>query len=231
MTEIEATVTDGFRQEPFNGEVTNFEVIEANGYNKVTFEFAEGPNLSIFPPKEIDPATGEVPGYMALGILIRSLKDQGIKTILSIDDSTMELEGIRTDPDVCGMTLEFDVDIRTYVKGDGEEGKNYDWRVIKAESSGTPTPKPQSKETPAKEPKDKAEATANSSTQKELWEEIILDVLSNGSMSEGGIMKAMKIKVTDKAEQKKMNDVRRSTIETMATDGIIKKEGNEFVLV
>jgi len=229
MTEIEATVTDGYRQEPFNGEVTNFEMIESNGYSKATFEFEEGPNLGIFPPKELAPTTGEVPGYMALGILIRSLNDQNIKTILSIDDSTMELVGIRTEPDICGMTVSFDVDIRTYVKSDGEEGKNYDWRVTKAESSSTPAPKPKSKDTPAKEPKPEPES--NSSEQSTLWEEIILDVLSNGSMSEGGIMKAMKIKVPDKAEQKKMNDVRRSTIETMALDGIIKKEGNEYQLV
>jgi len=227
MTEYEATVTDGYRQEPFDGEVTNIEVADVGGYNKVVIEFTEGPNLSIFPPKEIKDR--EVPGYMDLGIFIRSLKELNITTFIGVDDESLELDGIRTEPDICGMACSFDVKPKEWVNDEGETKTNYEWRVTKAKSSSTPAPKPKPKDAPAKEPEPKPES--NSSEQSTLWEEIILDVLSNSSMSEGGIMKAMKIKVPDKAGQKKMNDVRRSTIETMALDGIIKKEGNEYQLV
>lgn len=226
MTEYEANVTDGYRQDPFTGEVTNIGVEDVGGYNKVIIEFTDGPNLSIFPPKEIN--DGDVPGYMDLGIFIQSLKELNISTFISVDDETLELDGIRTEPDIGGMTCDFDVKPKEWVNNQGETKTNYEWRVTKAESNGTPAPKPE--KSPAKESKP-GEPTEDSTDQTALWEEIILDVLSNGSMSEGGIMKAMKLKVTDKAEQKKMNDVRRATIEAMASDSIIKKEGNEFVLV
>lgn len=227
LTEYKAKVTDGFRQESFDGEVTNYEIRETKtGSKQLVLEFIDGPALNIFAPNEIN--NGEVPGYMAMGIFLRSLSDCGIESYLDVNDSTLTLDSIRFEPDICDKTLSFDVNVRTYVKGSGEEGKNYDWRVTNIEPNGTPAPKPQLKmnDTP-----DEPATVEDSGEQVDLWNEIILDVLSNGNMSEGGLMKAMKLKVTDKAEQKKMNDVRRSAIETMVHEGIIKKEGNEFTLV
>ena len=229
MTEYKANIVGSNRDKPFTGTVLDTYIKEYENNSKYILEFEEGnPHLFIKMPEKA--FGGDVGKKSVLGILIKSLDDLKIDSILDVDETGI-IENIRHDPDINGKKLLFDCVERIFILESGEQIEYLEWRVTKTESSGTPAPKPQSKETPAKEPADKAEATANSSTQKELWEEIILDVLSSGSMSEGGIMKAMKIKVTDKAEQKKMNDIRRLTIETMATDGIIKKTGNEFELV
>ncbi|MDT8402866.1 MAG: hypothetical protein RQ743_14365 [Bacteroidales bacterium] len=225
MTEYKAKITDGFRQEPFESEVTNYEIRETKtGSKQLVLEYTDGPALNIFAPNEIN--GGEIPGYMAMGMFLRSLQDSGVETYIDIDDGTLTLESIRFEPDICGKTLSHDVTIRTYIKGNGEEGKNYDWKVTGITSNGTPAPKQTEPPRPVT-----PDEPVDTSKEVELWNDIIMDVLSAGNVSEGGLMKAMKIKVPDAKDQKKMNDVRRTTIEDMATSGIIKKVGNEFTLV
>ena len=222
MTEYKATVIEGFRTEPFEAEVTDLVVKEVSGYNKVIFEFAEGPNLSIFPPKEI--VDGVVPGYMDLGILINSLTSLGIETFISVDDDTLTLDGLRTEPDICGKTLSFDVNERNWFNNEGEEKTNYDWRVTKAEGNSTPPPAGAQQPTPTP-------PTAPVGDDSELlgaWATIIVDALGDEPKTEAQIMKAMKDITTDKAEQSKLNKVRRQALSSMVESGDIKQDGSKY---
>lgn len=229
MTEYKATVTDGFRTEPFEAEVTDLVVKDVSGYNKVIFEFAEGPNLSIFPPKEI--VDGIVPGYMDLGILINSLTSLGIETFISVDDDTLTLDGLRTEPDICGKTLSFDVKKRMYVdKNSGEEKNNYEWRVLNAISNSAPLPASAQQPTPTP-PQKPAEPTAPAGDDSELlgaWATIIVDTLGDEPKTEAQIMKAMKEITPDKVEQSKLNKVRRKALSSMVESGDIKLDGSKY---
>lgn len=234
MTEFKANVTEGFRNESFTAEVMDLKVDEISGYTKVIFEFAEGPNLSIFPPREIK--DGDVPGYQTLGILINSLSSLNIETFISVDDNTLELDGIRTEPDVCGMTLSMDVKESKWINKEGEEKTNYDWRVTSAESNGTPAPRPVNKESvkePVKNtpPTDDPKPTDDSGDDLiDTWNTIVLSALEIGPLTEAGLMKAMKISIIDKTEQSKMNKVRRVALDSMVSNELIVKNGSEYSL-
>lgn len=227
MTEGKAIVTEGFRTEGFEGEVVDFTVKEISGYTKVIFEFTDGPALSIFPPKSIEGY--KVPGYMDLGILINSLTTLGIDTFLDVDDSTLELEGIRTEPDICGMTLTFGVNQRKWINKEGEEKTNYEWRVLKAESNATPPPK-QPDKVPDSKPTEQPAQEESTDDLIGTWTTIILDALASEPKSEGKLMAAMKEVVTDKAEQSKLNKVRRDAINGMITSGEIVQDGTNYKL-
>lgn len=235
MTEYEANVTEGFRTEAFTADVVDFGVKPVGDYTKVVFEFTDGPDLSLFPPKEI--TDGNIPGYMALGILINSFTQNGIKTFVDVDESTLELNGIRTEPDLCGKTVSFEVDTREWINGEGETKTNYDWRVVTVESNSTPAPKPQIQES-TQPPKTQdivdsvSSAESTDTTESiDVWNTIVLDVLSNEEATEAQIMKAMKDATPDKLEQAKLNKVRRDALLRFTEDGIIVKDGSKFKLV
>lgn len=234
MTEYEANVTEGFRTEAFTADVVDFGVKPVGDYTKVVFEFTDGPDLSLFPPKEI--TDGNIPGYMALGILINSFTQNGITTFVDVDESTLELDGIRTEPDICGKTVSFEVDTREWINGEGETKTNYDWRIVKVESNDTPAPKPQPDQSPPQntpETSDEPNESESTDTTKSIdtWSGIVTDVLSEGEATEAQIMKAMKDATPDKQKQAKLNKVRRDALLRLTEDEIIVKDGSKFKLV
>ena len=232
MTEYKATVTEGFRTEPFEAEVTDLVVKEVSGYNKVIFEFAEGPNLSIFPPKEI--VDGVVPGYMDLGILINSLTSLGIETFISVDDDTLTLDGLRTEPNICGKTLTFDVNKRNWFNDEGEEKTNYDWRVTKAEGSSTPPtagaqhPTP----TPPSKPAESTQPASDDSEAMELWNMWAMEVLGDEEPhSPKEIMDFMAKNITDRKKRTQYNRARTKALDKMVGDGEITFTNGKYQIV
>jgi hypothetical protein len=234
MTEGEAVVTDGFRNESFKAEVTDIGTKEVSGYQTVSFEFGDGgPSLQIFAPNEIQNFT--VPGYTGLGILIKSLGTFGVKAVLDVDDDTMTLDGIRTDPDICGKTVSFEMSERKYIAKSGEEKTNREWRIVDIEGNSTPAPKPAqaqiTEDKPGKPAADKPQEPGDNKTDLETWNTIILDALGEGPKSEAEIMKAMKAVIEDKAEQSRLNKSRREAITSMVDAGEIEQVDNKYQLV
>ena len=170
---------------------------------------------------------------MDLGILINSLTSLGIETFISVDDDTLTLDGLRTEPDICGMTLTFDVNKRNWFNDEGEEKTNYDWRVTKAEGNSTPSPASAQQPTPIppQKPAEPAEPSAPAGDDSELlgaWATIIVDALGDGPKTEAQIMKAMKEITPDKVEQSKLNKVRRKALSFMVESGDVKQDGSKY---
>ena len=96
MTEGKAKVTEGFKTEAFTGEVIDFGVKDISGNVAAVFDFVDGSNLAIFHNHDI--IDFDVPAFMDLGILLKSLKalkeygENGIEAVLGVDDDTSKLE-------------------------------------------------------------------------------------------------------------------------------------------
>lgn len=240
MTEGKARVTEGFKTEAFTGEVIDFGVKDISGNIAAVFDFVDGSNLAIFHNHDVNDF--DIPAFMDLGIILKSLKalkefgENGIEAVLGVDDDTSKLESIRTEPDVTGMTLSFDVRKEKWINNAGEEKINNKWSVVKAESNGTPAPRPAKNEPVKESVKDTPLANDPKPTEDcgddliDTWSTIVLSALDIDPLTEAGLMKAMKISIPDKTEQSKMNKVRRTALDSMVLDELIVKNDKEYSL-
>ena len=181
--------------------------------------------MSLFPPKKI--IDGEIPEYVDLGTLVRSLLEHNVKTIVDITEDG-QLLSLRFNPEIIGCTATFTPEETIKV---GEEGKKTyrKWRITKLEGlSETASAKKQ----PANQPDQPAKDTSEIDDVKwKEWEEIINELVMVGPTSGGDILRAMQTKYPDKAKQAAMAKVRKPVLDQMVDVGYLQLDNNQYCLV
>lgn len=235
MTEYETEIDDSvsYRTEPFEETVVSLEVKEIGDYTQIVFELEEGPMLSIFPLKTINVVDGKalIPDWHGHGYLLNSLIKQGYKVIQDIEDG--ELVGIRTEPDIEGKTVAFDVVTNKWTdKTSGEEKTRNKWFITSIKDD-TPVKQTGVSEEPKKEDSTKEETTKDDVPDMDteaMWIEVIDLHLVDTTKTLAELQKAMKEVHTDTQVQTELSKVRNATLAKLETDGYILKENGRYRL-